>query len=71
MQQTAWEQPEMIIFGKKHAQAGLSTWYADNGVNYEYSGVVRVAHLMTPLLEQIKAELETFTGTAFNSVLVN
>ena len=71
MQQTAWEQPEMIIFGKKHAQAGLSTWYADNGVNYEYSGVVRVAHPMTPLLEQIKAELETFTGTAFNSVLVN
>jgi len=71
MQQTAWEQPEMIIFGKKHAQAGLSTWYADNGVNYEYSGVVRVAHPMTPLLEQIRAELETFTGTAFNSVLVN
>ena len=71
MQQTAWEQPEMIIFGKKHAQAGLSTWYADNGVDYEYSGVVRVAHPMTPLLEQIRAELETFTGTAFNSVLVN
>ena len=71
MQQTVWEQPEMIIFGKKHAQAGLSTWYADNGVDYEYSGVVRVAHPMTPLLEQIKAELETFTGTAFNSVLVN
>lgn len=71
MQQTVWEQPEMIIFGKKHAQAGLSTWYADNGVDYEYSGVVRVAHPMTPLLDQIKAELETFTGTAFNSVLVN
>ena len=71
MQQTAWEQPEMIIFGKKHAQAGLSTWYSDTGVNYEYSGVVRVAHPMTPLLEQIRAELETFTGTAFNSVLVN
>lgn len=71
MQQTAWEQPEMIIFGKKHAQAGLSTWYADNGVDYEYSGVVRVAHPMTPLLEQIRAELETFTGAAFNSVLVN
>jgi alkylated DNA repair dioxygenase AlkB len=71
MQQTAWEQPEMIIFGKKHAQAGLSTWYSDTGVNYEYSGVVRVAHPMTPLLEQIRAELETFTGAAFNSVLVN
>ena len=71
MQQTAWEQPEMIIFGKKHAQAGLSTWYSDTGVNYEYSGVVRVAHPMTPLLEQIRAELETFTGAAFNSALVN
>jgi alkylated DNA repair dioxygenase AlkB len=71
MQQTAWEQPEMIIFGKKHAQAGLSTWYSDTGVNYEYSGVVRCAHPMTSLLDRVRVELEKFTGVAFNSVLVN
>lgn len=71
MQQTVWEQPEMIVFGKKHAQAGLSTWYADNGVDYEYSGVVRVAHPMTPLLDEVRLDLEKFTSASFNSVLVN
>lgn len=71
MQQTVWEQPEMIVFGKKHAQAGLSTWYADNGVNYEYSGVIRVAHPMTPLLDEVRLDLEKFTSASFNSVLVN
>ena len=71
MQQTAWEQPEMIIFGKKHAQAGLSTWYADNGVDYEYSGVVRVAHPMTPLLDEIRSVIQYATNAEFNSVLVN
>jgi alkylated DNA repair dioxygenase AlkB len=71
MQQTAWEQPEMIIFGKKHAQAGLSTWYSDTGVNYEYSGVVRVAHPMTPLLDEIRSVIQYATNAEFNSVLVN
>ncbi len=50
---TLWEQPEMIMFGKKYAQAGLSTWFADSGISYRYSGIVREAHPMTPLLEQI------------------
>ena len=71
MQETCWEQPEMIFFGKKYAQAGLSTWYADNAVDYTYSGVVRKAHEMTPLLNEIREELHSKTGAVFNSVLVN
>jgi alkylated DNA repair dioxygenase AlkB len=71
MQETVWEQPEMIIFGNKHSQAGLSTWYADNGVDYHYSGVVRTAHQMTPLLNEIREILQLKTGAVFNSVLVN
>ncbi len=68
---TLWEQPEMIMFGKKHAQSGLSVWFAENGVSYQYSGIVREAHPMTPLLAQIGAMCASHTGAQFNSVLVN
>ena len=68
---TLWEQPEMVMFGKKYAQAGFSTWFTDSGISYQYSGIVREAHPMTPLLEQIGAMCAAHTGAQFNSVLVN
>ena len=68
---TPWEQPEMIMFGKKYAQAGLSTWFTDSGVSYQYSGIVREAHSMTTLLTKIGAMCTAHTGAQFNSVLVN
>ena len=68
---TPWEQPEMVMFGKKHAQAGLSTWFTDSGIAYQYSGIVREAHPMTSLLTKIGAMCTAHTGAQFNSVLVN
>ena len=68
---TLWEQPEMIMFGKKYAQAGLSTWFTDSGISYQYSGILREAHPMTPLLAKIGAMCTAHTGAPFNSVLVN
>ena len=68
---TLWEQPEMIMFGKKYVQAGLSTWFTDSGISYQYSGIVREAHPMTSLLDQIGEMCAGKTGTPFNSVLVN
>jgi alkylated DNA repair dioxygenase AlkB len=68
---TLWEQPEMVMFGKKHVQAGLSTWFTDSGISYQYSGIVREAHPMTTLLEKIGAMCTAHTGAQFNSVLVN
>ncbi len=68
---TLWEQPEMIMFGKKYAQAGLSTWFTDSGIAYEYSGILREPHPMTSLLGQIGQMCAGKTGTQFNSVLVN
>ena len=69
--QTPWEQPEMIMFGKKHVQAGRSTWFTDSGISYQYSGIEREAHPMTPLLTKIGAMCTAHTGAQFNSVLVN
>jgi alkylated DNA repair dioxygenase AlkB len=68
---TPWEQPEIVIFGKKHKQKCLSTWHSDAGVNYVYSGVERVAHPMNEVLQEIRRRCETAARASFNSVLVN
>ena len=66
-----WEQPEIVMFGKKHKQSCLSTWHSDAGVNYVYSGVERVAHPMNETLSEIRRRCEVAANSKFNSVLVN
>ena len=68
---TPWEQPEIVMFGKKHKQSCLSTWHSDAGVNYVYSGVERVAHPMNEILSEIRRRCEVAANSKFNSVLVN
>ena len=68
---TPWEQPEIVMFGKKYPQAGFSTWHTDTGVSYVYSGIERVAHPMTEILHEFRRHCETVAGAKFNSVLVN
>lgn len=68
---TLWEQPEIVMFGKKYPQAGFSTWHTDTGVNYVYSGIERVAHPMTEILHEFRRRCETAVEAKFNSVLVN
>ncbi|MDA3017309.1 MAG: alpha-ketoglutarate-dependent dioxygenase AlkB [Actinomycetota bacterium] len=71
LQNTPWEQPEIVMFGKKHKQSCLSTWHSDAGVNYVYSGVERVAHPMNKILSEIRRRCEVAANSKFNSVLVN
>lgn len=66
-----WEQPEIVMFGKKYPQAGFSTWHTNTGVSYVYSGIERVAHPMTDLLDEFRLKCESVAGASFNSVLVN
>ena len=68
---TPWEQPEIVMFGKKHKQSCLSTWHSDAGVNYVYSGVERMAHPMNEILSEIRRRCEVAANSKFNSVLVN
>ena len=68
---TPWEQPEIVMFGKKYPQAGFSTWHTDTGVSYVYSGIERVAHPMTEILHEFRRRCEAVTEAKFNSVLVN
>ena len=71
MDETPWEMPEMVMFGKKYPQAGLSTWFTNTGVNYVYSGITRTPCVMTPLLNDIMNACALKSGAEYNSVLVN
>ncbi|MEY4031913.1 MAG: hypothetical protein RL573_825, partial [Actinomycetota bacterium] len=33
-----WEQAELIVFGRKVVEPRMSVWYADNRMDYAYSG---------------------------------
>lgn len=71
MNETPWEMPEMVMFGKKYSQAGLSTWYTETEIPYVYSGITRQPHQMTVALANILRLCEDATSASFNSVLVN
>jgi len=71
MDETPWEMPEMVMFGKKYPQAGLSTWFTNTNVSYVYSGIARTPHVMTPLLTDVMNACALASGAEYNSVLVN
>ncbi len=49
----------------------LNAWYSDPGLRYEYSGVTQEGGMWTERLLQVKERVESFAGTAFNSMLLN
>ena len=71
MEETLWEMPEMVMFGKKYPQAGLSTWFTNTNVSYVYSGITRTPHAMTPVLQAVMDHCTVASGAEYNSVLVN
>jgi alkylated DNA repair dioxygenase AlkB len=71
MNETVWEKPEMVMFGKKYSQAGLSTWFTNTNVSYVYSGITRTPHAMTAVLQAVMEQCTVASGAEYNSVLVN
>ncbi len=69
--QTAWRNDRIVLFGKSHPQPRLSAWYGDADAVYRYSGLRLAPLAWTPLLLQLKNEVEAATGCSFNSVLLN
>ena len=66
-----WHQPEISIFGRKVKSPRLSAWYGDNGAVYRYSGMVNQPLPWLHVLLPLKQSLEDYTGSTFNSVLLN
>lgn len=71
MKETAWQQDDIKIFGKIYKQPRLTALYGDDGKSYSYSNITMYPNPMTPLLKEIKAQIELVTQTTFNTVLLN
>ena len=71
LDQLAWSEETINMFGKTILVPRLVCWYGDANAIYNYSGVKHdPLPWISPLLE-LKARLETFTHHSFNSVLGN
>ena len=66
-----WETGFIKIFGKTHQIPRLQAWYADNEIEYTYSGKKLQRHNWNKTLIEIKQEIESITSIKFNSVLAN
>lgn len=67
----AWENDELIIFGKRIITARKTAWYADEGLTYTYSKVTRNPLPWIEPLIQIKNKIENYSGDNFNACLLN
>ncbi|WP_205500503.1 alpha-ketoglutarate-dependent dioxygenase AlkB family protein [Rufibacter psychrotolerans] len=67
----AWRQEKIRMFGRQVDQPRLTAWYADAGKAYTYSGLTWQPLPWLPELTELRTRLESATGAAFNSVLLN
>lgn len=66
-----WRNDEVKIFGKLHITARKVAWYADEGLNYTYSGITKANLAWTNTLLEIKSKVENACGYEFNACLLN
>ncbi len=71
LEEIAWNQEPIIIFGKKIMQPRLTAWYGEAGKEYSYSGITMRPHGWTTSLVEIKKRIEAISLFHFNSALLN
>lgn len=69
IEETAWREETVVVYGKCHLQPRLSAWHGEKG--YRYSGLSLAPLPFTPLLDTIRRAAEAATGRRYNSVLLN
>ncbi|CAM4125656.1 alpha-ketoglutarate-dependent dioxygenase AlkB [Cytophagaceae bacterium 50C-KIRBA] len=67
----AWDHDQVRLFGKTHITARKVAWYGDLGRTYRYSGSLKEAHAWTPLLWEIKTQVEDICQAKYNACLLN
>jgi alkylated DNA repair dioxygenase AlkB len=66
-----WKAREIKIAGRCVMQPRLTSWHADEGVTYTYSGRTHNPKQWTPTLLAIRDSVERIAKARFNSVLLN
>ena len=67
----AWEQPWVLVYGRRHPVPRLVCWYGDPGCSYRYSGLSHDPLPWTPPLANLREQLSERLGWTFNSLLLN
>lgn len=67
----AWEQDQIMMFGKVITTKRKVAFYADNHIDYTYSSVKKKGLSWTPELIQIKNLIESHTSAIYNACLLN
>lgn len=71
LQEIAWKQEPVIMYGKKIMQPRLTAWYGEDGKPYSYAGITMTPHAFTPTLREISRQIGEIAGLQFTSVLLN
>jgi len=71
LNETDWQQDEIKVFGKIYKQPRLTALYAENEKPYSYSNITMFPKPFTPLLKQIKKDIELVSNQTFTTVLLN
>lgn len=66
-----WQQDDIRLFGKTHAQPRLTALFGNEGKPYSYSNIKMQPHPWTSLLQKIKLQVEHVSDTIFTTVLLN
>jgi alkylated DNA repair dioxygenase AlkB len=71
LESIAWEQPQVMVYGRLHAVPRLVAWYGDPGCCYRYSGLLHQPQPWTAPLAELRHLLADRLGLDFNSLLLN
>lgn len=71
LQNVAWENDEVVIFGRHIVAKRKVAWYGDSDYLYTYSNTTKRASPWTKELSDLKQIVEERTQTEFNSCLLN
>ncbi|MGH8433236.1 MAG: alpha-ketoglutarate-dependent dioxygenase AlkB family protein [Pseudomonas sp.] len=69
--ETPWQQPQVFLHGRYYPVPRLLAWYGDAEAAYRYSGLVHRPLPWTPLLAEIRLQVQAAAGQRLNGVLLN
>lgn len=70
--QASWQQPILRLYGRSHPVPRLTSWMADPGCSYRYSGIDHAPVPFSGAAERLRQELNQGLGEpGFNSLLLN
>lgn len=67
----AWENDEILIFGKRITTKRKTAWYGDKPFDYTYSHNTKIALPWTQTLREIKEKVELISNEKYNACLLN